>query len=52
MTIVITSLFSVSFFNIVDLRVPIRELIVSPHSYCTTCDQKNCFLTSFRSFLF
>ncbi|WP_354314551.1 prepilin peptidase [Sporosarcina psychrophila] len=44
MTIVITSLFFVSFFNIVGLRVPKRELIVSPPSYCTTCDQKLRFL--------
>ncbi|KAA0965352.1 prepilin peptidase [Sporosarcina sp. ANT_H38] len=46
MTIVITSLFFIygivfgSFFNVVGLRVPKKESIVSPPSHCTTCDRK------------
>lgn len=50
MTIVITSLFFIygivfgSFFNVVGLRVPKKESIVSPPSHCTTCDRKLGFL--------
>lgn len=46
MTIVITSLFFIygivfgSFFNVVGLRVPKKESIVSPPSHCTSCDRK------------
>jgi len=49
-TIVITSLFFIygivfgSFFNVVGLRVPKKESIVSPPSHCTTCDRKLGFL--------
>ena len=56
MTIVITILFFIygivfgSFFNVVGLRVPKKESIVSPPSHCTTCDRNWSFLTSFRLF--
>jgi leader peptidase (prepilin peptidase)/N-methyltransferase len=33
-----------SFFNVVGLRVPKKESIVSPPSHCTTCDRKLGFL--------
>lgn len=29
-----------SFFNVVGLRVPVKESIVSPPSHCTTCDRR------------
>ncbi|MEK5069493.1 prepilin peptidase [Sporosarcina sp. FSL K6-1508] len=50
MTIVITILFFIygivfgSFFNVVGLRIPKKESIVSPPSHCTTCDRKLEFL--------
>ena len=50
MTIVITSLFFIygivfgSFFNVMGLRVPKKESIVSPPSHCTACDRKLGFL--------
>jgi leader peptidase (prepilin peptidase) / N-methyltransferase len=46
MTITITILFFIygivfgSFFNVVGLRLPKKESIVSPPSHCTTCDLK------------
>ncbi len=46
MTIVITILFFIygivfgSFFNVIGLRIPKKESIVSPPSHCTTCDRK------------
>ncbi|NYF25015.1 A24 family peptidase [Sporosarcina sp. JAI121] len=46
MTITITILFFIygivfgSFFNVVGLRVPKKESIVSPSSHCPTCDRK------------
>ncbi|WP_153721335.1 prepilin peptidase [Sporosarcina cascadiensis] len=29
-----------SFFNVVGLRIPLKESIVSPPSHCTTCDRR------------
>ena len=46
MDIVLIALFFIygivfgSFFNVVGLRVPKKESIVSPPSHCTTCDRK------------
>lgn len=46
MTITITILFFIygivfgSFFNVVGLRIPKKESIVSPPSHCTTCNRK------------
>ncbi|MER2090800.1 MAG: prepilin peptidase [Sporosarcina sp.] len=46
MTITITILFFIygivfgSFFNVVGLRIPKKESIVSPPSHCPTCDRK------------
>ena len=50
MTFVYTALFFIygitfgSFFNVVGLRVPKKESIISPPSYCTTCDRQLKFL--------
>ena len=40
-----------SFFNVVGLRVPKKESIVSPPSHCTSCDRKLGFLTFSSLFL-
>lgn len=50
MTFVYTALFFIygitfgSFFNVVGLRVPKKESIISPPSHCTTCDRQLKFL--------